>query len=412
MLRSANLPPVVASFGARALTKWKDGNPCLPSEDSLLNTKSSLPAHNQLSTPASVATQSEQRAKMSTPPAPPNASYCGDSLMGVSIAFAVVQIVVVAARFYTRHMQRLNCTLDDYLILPALIASLGQTALYIVLIKVAGVGHHFEYVAFYTPDKLVALQKGLFANQILDFPFTVTPAKISILLFYDRIFRTPKFRILTYVVGAIVLAHGIGVLFAAIFQCSPVQFAWDKNIPGGSCFDQQAFYRYVSPPNILTDLLILIMPLPFVWKLHTRLTQKLALTFVFILGGLGIVTSVLRMTIFFRQNALTDPTWVSVELGIWTVVEGAIIIIAACLPPIWPLISRILPRKILSKHRDTSQERVQRYPSGRLKPVAAEGFSRLTEGSSRERINLESLPDTRSASIRPQKSGEDDSIFL
>ncbi|KAL4888674.1 hypothetical protein BDV59DRAFT_136298 [Aspergillus ambiguus] len=308
-------------------------------------------------------------------------AYCGDSLMGVSIAIAVLQILIVAARFCARYVQRVACALDDYLIIPALIASLGQSALYIVLLKVGSLGYHLDYVK-QTPEKLVALQKGLFANQILDFPFTVTPAKISILLFYVRIFNTPKFRVLAGIVGFIVLGHGIGVFFAAIFQCSPVQFAWDKTIEGGSCFDQQAFYRYVSPPNILTDVLILIMPLPLIWRLHTRMTQKLALTGVFILGGLGTVASILRMTIFFQENALSDPTWTSVNLGIWTVLEGGIIIIAACLPSIWPLILRILPHAPMSKQ--TSQNRGNRYITSHVKPKGAEGFSRLGESVTRE----------------------------
>ncbi|GAB1212845.1 hypothetical protein ATERTT37_001994 [Aspergillus terreus] len=312
---------------------------------------------------------------------PVDTSYSGDSLMGVSIAIAVLQVLIVALRFYARYVQRVALALDDYLIILALIASLGQSALYIVLLKVAGLGYHLSYVAQH-PEKLVALQKGLVANQILDFPFTVTPAKISILLFYVRIFSTNKFRILAGIVGAIVLGHGIGVFFAAIFQCSPVQYAWNKNIPGGTCFDQQAFYRYVSPPNILTDVLILIMPLPFVWKLHTRLTQKLALTGVFILGGLGTVASILRMTIFFQESALTDPTWASVNLGIWTVLEGGIIIIAACLPSIWPLIVRILPRGLMSKA--SSQNRGHRYTTSHVKPKGPDGFSRLGEHATGE----------------------------
>ncbi|KAL4864475.1 hypothetical protein BDV12DRAFT_201085 [Aspergillus spectabilis] len=343
-------------------------------------------------------------------------SYCGVSLLGVSIAIAIVQLAVVPARFYTRYIQRVTCTVDDYLIIPAMIASLGQSALYIMLLKVAGLGYHFEYVQK-TPEKLVELQKGLVANQILDFPFIVTPAKLSILLFYLRIFDTFNFRILTYIVGFLVLGHGIGVFFAAIFQCSPVQYAWDKTIAGGSCFDQQAFYRYVSPPNILTDLLILIMPLPFVWKLHTRLTQKLALTGVFLLGGLGIVTSVLRMTVFFQASALTDPTWVSVELGIWTVLEGAIIIIAACLPSIWPLIVRILPEKLMSKHRDTSNNRGQRYASGQIKAKGANSrFSKLAEDGNRapqiRGIGLDSSVKHRDASTHSQARILRDSISL
>ncbi|KAE8150971.1 hypothetical protein BDV25DRAFT_139312 [Aspergillus avenaceus] len=330
-------------------------------------------------------------------------AYCGGSLMGVSIAFAVMQIIVVAARFYARYVQRVACALDDYLIIPALIASLGQSALYIVLLKVAGLGYHLDYV-MQTPEKLVALQKGLVANQILDFPFTVAPAKISILLFYVRIFDTPRFRMLAYTVGFIVIGHGIGVFFAAIFQCSPVRYAWDKTIQG-SCFNQQAFYRYVSPPNILTDVLILVMPLPFVWNLHTQLTQKLALTGVFLLGGLGTVASILRMTIFFQENALTDPTWTSVNLGIWTVLEGAIIIIAACLPSVWPLIVRILPRKLVSKA--SSKNRNMPYTSGRARgdvfpwarnrtetdkwPLDVAGYERQVSSQAAESVSLRSL---------------------
>ncbi|KAL2850513.1 hypothetical protein BJX68DRAFT_237027 [Aspergillus pseudodeflectus] len=223
-------------------------------------------------------------------------SYCGDRLLGVSIAIAVVQIVVVPARFYTRYIQHVTCTLDDYLIIPALIASLGQSALYIVLLQVAGLGYHFKYIQ-QTPEKLIALQKGLLANQILDFPFTVTPAKLSILLFYLRIFETRSFKMLSYIVGSLVLCHGTGVFFAAIFQCWPIQYTWDKNIVGGSCFNQQAFYRYVSLPKILTDFVILIMPMPLVWKLQTRLTHKLALTGVFLLGGLYVPSNAPRCTL-------------------------------------------------------------------------------------------------------------------
>lgn len=48
--------------------------------------------------------------------------YNGDALIGVSVAIAVVQIVVVIARFYTRRrLQQLAFALDDYLILLALV---------------------------------------------------------------------------------------------------------------------------------------------------------------------------------------------------------------------------------------------------------------------------------------------------
>ncbi|KAL4997992.1 hypothetical protein BDV10DRAFT_201439 [Aspergillus recurvatus] len=284
-------------------------------------------------------------------------SYCGGRLLGISIAIAAVQIIVVPARFYTRYIQRTKCTLDDYLILPALIACLGQSALYIV----AGLGYHFEYVQ-QTPEKLVAPQKRYLSTcrvssqtRSWDFPFTVTPAKLSILLFYLRIFQTRTFQILSYATGFLVLGHGIGVFLAAIFQCLPVQYTWDKEIPGGSCFNQQAFYRYASPPNTFTDLIILVMLMPV-----------LAITGVFLLGGLGLVTSILHMVAFFQESVLTDSDLpgTSVNLGVWTVLEGGIIIMAACLPPIWPLIVRYLPTKVMREHRNRAADAQGRLYTG------------------------------------------------
>ncbi|KAJ5722686.1 hypothetical protein N7488_000721 [Penicillium malachiteum] len=301
-------------------------------------------------------------------------AYCGQQLIGVSIAIAVLQILIVAARFYARYTQRQKYGIDDYLIMLASVASVAQSGLYIYLVKHGGIGYHLQYVEK-TPEKLVTLEKGLYANEILDFPFTITPAKISILLFYVRIFDVPHFRILAWVVGAIVLGHGIGVLFAAIFQCSPIAYTWDTTIVGGSCFDQEAFYRYVSPPNILTDVFLLIMPLPFVWKLHTQLRQKIALTCIFLLGSLGTVASILRMSIFFQESATIDPTWTSVRLGTWTILEGGIIIIAACLPSVWQLITKMIPRKLLIN--STSGQQASHQYSMTRKAKRSTGFSQL-----------------------------------
>jgi hypothetical protein len=80
-------------------------------------------------------------------------AYCGQQLLGVSITIAIVQILVVGGRLYTRQMQKVAYGIDDYLIIPALVrtsestrsilvvhqyakcftqmASLGQSAVYI-----------------------------------------------------------------------------------------------------------------------------------------------------------------------------------------------------------------------------------------------------------------------------------------
>jgi hypothetical protein len=47
--------------------------------------------------------------------------YSGNGLVGPIAAIAAVQTVFVAAKFYTRFMQRVKFGLDDYLILLALV---------------------------------------------------------------------------------------------------------------------------------------------------------------------------------------------------------------------------------------------------------------------------------------------------
>lgn len=48
-------------------------------------------------------------------------AYCGQQLLGVSITIAIVQILVVGGRLYTRQMQKVAYGIDDYLIIAALV---------------------------------------------------------------------------------------------------------------------------------------------------------------------------------------------------------------------------------------------------------------------------------------------------
>jgi hypothetical protein len=55
------------------------------------------------------------------------------------------------------------------------------------------------------------------------------------------------------------------------------------------------------------------------------------------------------MVIFYMCTDLAkgDITWYSVELGILSQVESGVLVIAACLITIWPLITKLLPRDLL-----------------------------------------------------------------
>lgn len=154
-----------------------------------------------------------------------------------------------------------------------------------VLIPLAGVGTHIEVVKADDPRKLVAWAKGIFACVWL-WALAVALSKLAILGFYLRFFNKPYQWIISYLLMFVLVATFIGTGLAVTFECSPVQYQWDKDIPGGgSCIDIIEFYRWMSFPNVVTDAVILVLPLPMVWNLHTTRNQKVGLVIIFATGG-------------------------------------------------------------------------------------------------------------------------------
>ena len=125
--------------------------------------------------------------------------------------------------------------------------------------------------------------------------------------------------------------------------CNPFKANWEPTLPGAKCIDKENFFRYGSVPNIVTDLAMLIIPIPVVWGLKASTRMKIGLTITFVIGSMGLITSIIRLTTFFRVNSFADTTYAASELEIWTQVEPGIYLIAACLATYRPLLERLGP---------------------------------------------------------------------
>ena len=83
--------------------------------------------------------------------------------------------------------------------------------------------------------------------------------------------------------GILVVSTSFVTVIGTIFQCRPVSFAWDKTLDG-KCFDVLAFERFTAIPNVVTGLLMLVLPLPIIWRLNVAPVTKVALTATFLHG--------------------------------------------------------------------------------------------------------------------------------
>lgn len=84
----------------------------------------------------------------------------------------------------------------------------------------------------------------------------------------------------------VVLAYFVADTLVAVFECSPIGFYWDKAIKGGTCINQDAFYRWNGVANLLIDFSILVLPMMMVWRLNLDTRSKITLSAVFLLGTL------------------------------------------------------------------------------------------------------------------------------
>lgn len=78
---------------------------------------------------------------------------------------------------------------------------------------------------------------------------------------------------------------GIAACFGAAFQCVPVARIWNRDI-AGKCVDQDTVIRLNAICNVVTDIAILIFPIPVVWRMRLETSKKIAVTSIFLLGGL------------------------------------------------------------------------------------------------------------------------------
>ena len=104
------------------------------------------------------------------------------------------------------------------------------------------------------------------------------------MLFYFRIFGTKQsFRISVFIVMAIVWAWSVSVILETFLLCRPLAYNWDTTIRG-TCGNRNATYVVAGTMNLITDLLVMALPVPHIWKLQLNVAKKVALSSVFCLG--------------------------------------------------------------------------------------------------------------------------------
>lgn len=109
--------------------------------------------------------------------------------------------------------------------------------------------------------------------------------KLSILFLYHRLFPLQWFKRTVLALGIFIVCYSIPQIFGDIFQCVPIRSKWDPTVTA-TCIDYVRLIIACGVINIVTDFIMLALPLPVLWSLHVSEHRKWVLTFMFVIGGL------------------------------------------------------------------------------------------------------------------------------
>ncbi|KAL3959678.1 hypothetical protein ACCO45_004795 [Purpureocillium lilacinum] len=319
------------------------------------------------------------------PPPPPGIDLTQDrrpDIIATSAVTLALAMLAVALRIVSRRIKRVPLWIDDWLIIASLPCACAHVAGIAGYAVSRGFGRH---VWVNPPDAVRAWAIGLFTAELAYF-CTLLCVKWSILAFYWRSFKIRQsIKVPIWALAIITLCWGIAVgqmatdesavidprhalpvrahpgLVAALRPRQPLPpSAYTCGV------DSRKFFYGNAIPTIVTDILMLALPTPYIWHLHLPRGQKLALAGIFLVGILYAstyssqgpprsssrgfanlvrsvtVVSVVRLSYLLRGD-LTNPdiTWNFVDIGLWSIIEGNIAIFCACLPFLRPVLSKL-----------------------------------------------------------------------
>ena len=124
----------------------------------------------------------------------------------------------------------------------------------------------------------------------LTYIFCHLALKLSVLMLYSRLFTTRQrpLRFAIYGIGIYVIAWAIYTFFVVLFQCHPIHYSWDlpRGLIQGECINLVGGFIGTGVTNTISDIAIMILPMPIVWRLQIPRRQKIIISGIFLLGTL------------------------------------------------------------------------------------------------------------------------------
>ncbi|KAL8712697.1 MAG: hypothetical protein Q9220_003229 [cf. Caloplaca sp. 1 TL-2023] len=243
----------------------------------------------------------------------------GPAIIGTGVAFTILATTAVGLRFTSKRVTKAGFGIDDWLLLASLLI-------------------------FITTEILVI--RGMYSEMgpppaAFTFPI-VALAQMSILFLYRRVFYPSHLRYTTIIL--------VGIIAGWLIAASTIEIGYPGHTIGdyfpGSAethfhVHYLSFWLAMAIIETIIEIIIIVLPIREIRRLQLSTKQKHGLTLIFSLGGIVVITNIVRISIIYRP---THPDFDLTAGDIWLNVHFGTAIISACLPTYKPLISRSIRR--------------------------------------------------------------------
>ncbi|KAL2832907.1 hypothetical protein BDW59DRAFT_93903 [Aspergillus cavernicola] len=239
----------------------------------------------------------------------------------------VVACVFLVSRLAVRWRLLKRLYLDDLLVSLAVLCLIADLAIQHYMFN-----QGMSEMANTTTDEKINIMKMIIPGST----FYVTSLwliKTSMVVFYKRLADRTKYQLVYNITLGILGATWLVLFFDIVFKCYPPDRQWKSfTDPTLACPSKPDVINYWLTIlfNIFSDVFIICLPISQVARLKMPRKQKWGVISVFLLGGLVVITSIIR-AIYSHLNEQMITCTVSM-------IETAIAIIASCLPVLRTLV--------------------------------------------------------------------------
>jgi hypothetical protein len=181
---------------------------------------------------------------------------------------------------------------------------------FIYIVGRHGGGYHVDEVLAWNPAEIVQFKKWCYIATLLYCPMALF-VKIALLSILTRIFAPYRNKVFFIygLLGALCVYYTIALIIK-IRICYPIPYYWlgDELEGGGTCLDQTAALIADSVISVVSDIIILILPLPLTWSLQMSKNKKLRVMGLLGAGGFAVGFSLYRLVLVLQDGTSPDQT--------------------------------------------------------------------------------------------------------